>query len=201
MVIHRYTTEQRVFLKEYVPGHSHKEITKAFNTKFETCLKESQIKSYIHNHKLNTGRTGRFEKGHIPVNKGIKGKHYPGTERTWFKKGHIPKNYRPVGSERVNVDGYIEVKVENPRKWRPKHVVEWEKINGKVPQGHVLTFIDGNKSNCDIDNLKLISRNVLARMNQSGYSHLSGKLKETVINIFELDEVTKEIKLNARNKI
>ena len=199
--MHRYTTEQRVFLKEYIPGHSHKEITEAFNTKFETCLKESQIKNYIHNHKLNTGRTGRFEKGHIPVNKGIKGKHYQGTERTWFKKGHIPKNYRPVGSERVNVDGYIEVKVENPRKWRPKHVVEWEKINGKVPQGHVLTFIDGNKSNCDIDNLKLISRNVLARMNQSGYYQLSGELKEAALNFLELGEVTRKVKKNARNKI
>ena len=65
----------------------------------------------------------------------------------------------------------------------------------------MLTFIDGNKLNCNVDNLKLISRNVLARINQNGYSHLSGKLKETVINIFELDEITKEIKLNARNKI
>ena len=28
-----------------------------------------------------------------------------------FKKGNVPKCHRPVGSERVNVDGYVEVKV------------------------------------------------------------------------------------------
>ena len=199
--MHRYTENERAFLKEYIPGHSHKEITEAFNTKFETCLKESQIKSYIHNHKLNTGRTGRFEKGHIPANKGAKGRHYPGTEKTWFKKGQRPLNHRPVGSERINVDGYVEIKVEEPRKWRLKHRIEWEKVNGKIPHGYALTFIDGNKLNCNVDNLKLISRNVLARMNKSGYGKFVGELKETVINIFELDEATKEIKLNARNKI
>ena len=47
---------------------------------------------------------------------GKKGICADGCERTWFKKGHIPANYRPVGSERVNADGYIEVKVADPNK-------------------------------------------------------------------------------------
>lgn len=197
--MHRYTAEEKNYLKEAVPGRSHKEITVDFNKKFDTCLKESQIKSYINNHKLNTGRTGRFEKGHIPKNKGVKGKHYPGTKKTWFKKGHKPKNYRPVGSERISVDGYIEVKVEDHKKWRLKHRVEWEKVNGKIPHGYALTFIDGNKLNCKADNLKLISRNVLARMNQSGYSQFSGELKETALNFLEVGEAIRKAKENMRN--
>lgn len=65
----------------------------------------------------------------------------------------------------------------------------------------MLTFIDGNKLNCNVDNLKLISRNVLARMNQSGYYQLSGELKEAALNFLELGEVTRKVKKNARNKI
>ncbi len=33
----------------------------------------------------------------------------------------------------------------------------WEKKNGKVPEGYVLTFLDGDKSNFTLDNLALIS--------------------------------------------
>jgi hypothetical protein len=35
--------------------------------------------------------------------------------------------------------------------------VLWEKKNGKVPEGYVLTFLDGDKSNITLDNLALIS--------------------------------------------
>lgn len=192
--MHFYTKEERAFLTEYVPGHSHKEITENFNAKFDSDLKVSQIKSYIKNHKLSTGRTGRFEKGHVPVNKGIKGKHYPGTEKTWFKKGHNPSNYRPVGSERINRDGYVEVKINDQKTWKLKHVVEWEKINGKIPEKHCLIFMDNNKQNCNIKNLKLISRGMNARINQNGYQHLEGQLKETAINMLELRNVIIKVK-------
>ena len=36
--------------------------------------------------------TGRFLKGHIPYNKGMKGQCAKGCEKGWFKKGHKPKN-------------------------------------------------------------------------------------------------------------
>lgn len=31
---HQYTVEEQKFMKEYVPGHSYKEIQKAFTEKF-----------------------------------------------------------------------------------------------------------------------------------------------------------------------
>ncbi len=32
-----------------------------------------------------------------------------------FAKGNVPPNHRPVGSERISKDGYIEVKVAEPK--------------------------------------------------------------------------------------
>ena len=89
----------------------------------------------------------------------------PATE---FKKGQMPVNFKPVGSERVDKNGYIMVKIKNPKTWKMKHVVVWERQHGKVPTGQTVVFADGNRQNCDISNLLLVSRAQLVRMNQSG---------------------------------
>lgn len=164
MIGHKYTIEQKEFMKEYVPGHSHKEITQAFNLKFKTDLKVSQIAGHIKNHKLNTGRTGYFPKGHVPPNKGKKG--VGGWEPTQFKKGQMPYNHMPVGTELKKCDGYVYVKIADPRKWKQKHKIIWEAANGTVPENHRIIFADGDRSNICLENLILVSRRELLVMNR-----------------------------------
>lgn len=183
---HRYTPEEQKFMEGYVPGHSYREIQKAFTEKFGWGISIGQVNAYIGNHHLNTGRTGRFQKGRESSNKGKKGACAAGCEKTWFRKGHTPKNYRPVGSERVNVDGYIEVKVADPSKWKLKHRVVWESVNGKIPKDSIIIFRDNDKTNTDIGNLMLIKRATHAVLNHMGFSGYSGELKETAIHIAEL---------------
>lgn len=191
---HQYTAEERQFMTEYVPGHSYREIQKAFTEKFGWEISIGQVNSYIGNHHLNTGRTGRFQKGQEPPNKGKKGICAAGCEKTWFKKGHIPANYRPVGSERVNKDGYIEVKVADPNKWRLKHRVVWEAVNGKISKGYIIIFRDNDKTNTNIDNLLLIKRGTHAVLNHTGLCEYSGEFKETAICIAELKAATSRAK-------
>ncbi len=191
---HQYTTEEQQFMTEYVLGHSYREIQKAFTEKFGWEISLSQVNSYIGNHHLSTGRTGRFQKGQEPPNKGKKGVCAAGCEKTWFKKGHIPANYRPVGSERVNADGYIEVKVADPNKWKLKHRVVWESVNGKIPKGYIIIFRDNDKTNTDIDNLLLIKRETHAVLNHTGLCEYSGEFKETAICIAELKAATSRAK-------
>lgn len=191
---HQYTTEEQQFMAEYVPGHSYKEIQKAFTEKFGWEISLGQVNAYIGNHRLNTGRTGRFQKGQEPPNKGKKGTCAAGCEKTWFKKGNIPANYRPVGSERVNADGYIEVKVADPNKWKLKHRVVWESANGKIPKGCIIIFRDNDKTNTDIDNLLLIKRGTHAVLNHTGLCEYSGEYKETAICIAELKAATSRAK-------
>jgi len=183
----KYTPEQIEFLIANVPGHSYREIMQLFQERFGIQLTLNQIKSFIGNRKLNTGRTGRFKPGHVPFNKGKKGISYEGMEATQFKKGHKPWNCRPVGSERVTTkDGYLEVKVADPNKWRGKHILIWEAANGPVPKGHVVIFGDGNKRNFDINNLLLVSRAQLVRLNQNKLIQNDIELTKTGIIIADI---------------
>lgn len=109
---------------------------------------------------LEQSKLHRYQKGHSPANKGKKmsPELYAKCAPTMFKKGRPSLNKRPVGSERVNVDGYIEMKIQEPNKWVLKHRFVWEHFHGPIPEGHNVQFKDGNKENCSLDNLYLISR-------------------------------------------
>lgn len=186
---HKYTDAERGFFIEYVPGHSHKEIREEFIKVFDWEITMNQVKGYIKNNHLNTGRTGHFPKGHIPANKGRKGTCAAGCEKTWFCKGHTPINHRPVGSERISKDGYIEIKVAEPSKWRLKHRVIWEEYYGSVPHGKCIIFLNGDKTDVNIENLVLIDRAIHARMNQSGLRFADADSTKAAVAVGELMSV------------
>lgn len=154
---HRYTPEQEAFIKQHhrLPAI---ELTDRFNAKFGTTITCANIKGALHRRGLKNGNDGRFKPGNVPVNKGKKG-HPSRSPSTTFKKGSVPPNRREVYAERIDKDGYIYIKAEAGfRKWRLKHRWLWERENGPVPDGYILRFIDGDKTNCDPSNLELITR-------------------------------------------
>jgi hypothetical protein len=109
-----------------------------------------------------TGRTGRFEKGNIP---------HPdarpkGPNKTSFKKGSKPHNWKVVGSTRVSVDGYVEVKIQEPKTWVQLHTIIWSAEHGDIPESHCVVFIDGDKSNIRLENLELITRSEHLQINK-----------------------------------
>lgn len=115
----------------------------------------------------NRKPNGQFRKGCVSLSKGKKMSE--GTRRklehTWFQKGNSTWNTKPLGSERVTKDGYIEVKIsdkpyEGRRSWRSKQLVVYEKAhNCKVDtKKNCVIFLDGNNRNFDVKNLYLISR-------------------------------------------
>lgn len=104
--------------------------------------------------------SGRFKKGHKTWNKNLKGICL--SPNTLFKKGHNFNN-KPIGSERINKDDLIEVRVENRLKngkfWIRKHVLIWQTHHlQSVPDDCLIRFLDGNKRNFDINNLILVTR-------------------------------------------
>jgi hypothetical protein len=110
----------------------------------------------------------RFVKGQVSPNKGRKQVEYMSVEKiertkaTRFQKGRPSINLKPIGYERVSKDGYIEVKVRNAENSKDnfelKQRLVWEEHNGPIPEGSIVEFIDGNKQNCDISNLRCITR-------------------------------------------
>lgn len=172
------------FLRRNYPGRTRKEIHLLFNEHFGLDLTLSQVVGVIKRLKLKNGSDGRFRKGNVPVNKGKKG--VGGYPPTQFKKGHKPHNYMPVGTERVNSDGYVDIKIADPNKWKAKHRILWEEAHGPIPKDHVLIFADKNKLNCQLDNLMLVTRSQAAVLNNRGLRKESRELTETGLIIADL---------------
>lgn len=195
--MHKYSSEQKEFIAKNVKGINSYELTDIFNKHFNLNLKPSQIRGYINNHKLKNHVNTRFKKGNIPFNKGKKGLSNGGKE-TQFKKGNKPANWVPIGTERVNGDGYIDVKVQDGKlykNWKSKHIILWEKHHGQsIPKGHVVIFGDGNKGNLNIDNLILVSRAQLAILNKYGLIQNDVNLTKTGLIIADLHSKIAEVK-------
>lgn len=195
----KFPPDVRAFIAEHNKGRSAAELTKLVNTTFEAFYTVEQIKSYRARNHLDSGLTGYFEKGHVPHNKG-KAHRYPGMAPTQFKQGNVPHNHRPVGSERITRDGYRERKIAEPNVWRGVHIINWEAAHGPVPQGHVVIFKNGDKTNPDVLNLHLVTRGELARMNQRGLISADPEQTEVGQNIARLILATAKRKKEKRRR-
>ena len=124
----------------------------------------------------------RFKKGSIPPNKGKKmsPEVYEKVKETMFKKGNSPVNHREVGSERINVDGYIETKVAEPNVWKLKHRIVWEQHNGVIPAGYNVQFKNHNTQDCRIENLYLISKAEQMRTENSLIAKYPKELQDVI---------------------
>jgi len=193
-----YTPEQAAFIRDNYPGRGVAELTALFNARFGAGKTERQIKTFVHNRGITSGRTGRFEKGNRPWNAGTRGQKLTGPNRGSFKKGSAPPNRKPLGAERIcKKDGFVLVKVaeKNPytgfaTRYKHKHVHVWEKSHGPVPEGKVVAFRDGNKRNCALGNLMLLSRAELLRLNRHRYKEAPGQIKPSVLALARLEVKT-----------
>lgn len=150
-----------------------------------------------------TGRTGRFVKGQVPVNKGKKGFTPAGSEKGWFKPGHrggrAKDNHKPIGTERLSQEGYRERKINDDlpfnRRWRAVHLIEWEAVNGPLPPGYVLKNLSGDKANTSPSNFACVPRALLPRLNGRfgrDYDAAPAELKPTILVIAKLEHKARE---------
>ena len=188
----------RAFLVEHNKGKYAAEITEMLNARFGTSYTVKQVKSMRNRMHLDSGLRCWFEKGHVSHNKGKKGWFPKGSERTRFKKGHRPPNYMPVGSEAMVADGYIKVKVAEPNKWKLKHVLEWEKHYGKIPRNHCIMFKDGDRTNCHISNLVMITRAENAIMNHQHMRADDSDVNMTALQLARLQQKIAEVKRKTK---
>ena len=197
--ITKWTDEVIQFMIENYHGKDNNQLAKLLNEKFNLNTNNDRVSNVKANLKRRRGidltthiNTGCYRKGIAPANKGKKWDEYMSKEgqensrRTCFKKGNIPINHREVGSNRVNVDGYHEIKVEEPNKWRLEHRVIYEQHYGEISKGMKIIFADGNKDNLDISNLIAVSYAEELHLNKDGLRFNDKDLTETGLNITKI---------------
>lgn len=152
-------------------------------------------------------RRHRFAKGIRPWNTGVKG--VTGTQETCkatqFKQGQRPANYQPIGSYRVNGDGYVERKMtDDPalatsRRWTPVHRLVWEAEHGPIPPTHNVVFKPGMRTTdpalVTLDRLECIDR---AEHMRRHTFHQYGPEVASVVHLRSL--ITRQINKRVRNE-
>jgi len=205
---HRYTPKEISFIKRHVSGRSRADLANLFNVQhFGEPVTLSQLSNILCRLGLRNGLRGKNLPNLVPWNKGMKGWNPPGSEKGWFRPGHPGYRYKkmPVGSERITEDGYVQVKYSGRKgaqknRWKAKHVLIWEKANGRVPKGHAVIFADGNTRNFDLSNLLLVSRAELAVMNRCKLISPRAEVTRTGKTLADLKMAVADRKRQAKQK-
>ncbi|XCH78875.1 MAG: HNH endonuclease signature motif containing protein [Candidatus Dehalobacter alkaniphilus] len=167
------------------------------NERFDLNINKEAIQNARHRYGIRSGlKKGIFQKGHVPANKGKKGKTIGRMAETQFKKGQPIWNHRPIGSEQVRADGYIWVKIAEPNKWKEKHRILWESVNGSIPKGNKIVFIDQDRKNVAIENLMLVTDGTVAVINKHRLLKGDKDLNKSVLLMTEV--VVKSGRLRKR---
>ena len=105
-----------------------------------------------------------------------------------------------IGTEYLNKAGYVEIKVSKD-KWVFKHVYIYEKHFGKIQGDNQVIFLDGDKTNFNIDNLKEVTRAQVIVMNRLRLRSSNAELTKTGIHIANLIIKANEMKKNTKQLI
>lgn len=184
-----YTEEHIEWLKENVYGIRHKELAKRFNEHFCTNLTTRKIKRVLMSRGIKNGLnqsdlTKEMKQFVFDNYEGISnqeladklnakfGTNFKATKFADFKWANgLKSGYRfevenlrkkQQLEETLRQDGYTYIKVND--EWYAKQRYVYEKYKGKIPEGYVIIFKDGNTQNCEIDNLMLADKKLLSRV-------------------------------------
>ena len=200
------------FIRDNSQGASSREMAEMVNERFGTEFTATGMKQFRQRHGIKSGCTGWFQKEHAPGNKGKKLEEYvtdperladirARMEPTQFKKGERPINEMPIGSIVINSGGYKLRKKQMEgslwERWEFLHRAVWIEHNGEIPEGMVVSFRDGDKLNCDISNLMLITKGESAALTKLGYRFQDPELTDAGLNVIRLKNAAKK---RAREK-
>lgn len=168
----KMNSEQIEYFKSIVFGNTRKQISNLFYEKYNIKLTENQVRYYCEKYNVNCGFDGKFKKGQTPYNK------------------------KKIGDEFVNKDGYTFIKVEEPNTWIHKQQYIYENRYGKLPKGFSVVFLDKDKTNFDIDNLKAIPNDIKLTAKNLKLFYNNKEMTKTGLLVAELINKTSRVKEN-----
>ena len=132
---------------------------------------------------IKAGIAYRYKPGNVSWNKGGKMSDdvYIKAAPTMFKKGNRPNNWKTNGTIVIRLDKsgrkykYIKISDSN---WQLYHRYLWEQAFGQIPKNSKLIFKNGDSSDCDLNNLELIT--LAEAMNRNTIHRYPAELKEII---------------------
>lgn len=190
------------YIRDNSWGVSSAEMARRVNERFGTSWTEVGMKQFRQRHGIKSGVTGWYQKGRSPANKGKKlaelvkdPDKMARIRSTQFKKGERPVNELPVGAVVINSEGYKLRKRQMTgtlwQRWEFLHQAVWREHFGPVPRGMCISFRDGDRSNCDISNLMLITREESAALTGFGFRSGDPELTDAGLMNIRLREAIK----------
>lgn len=190
-----YTQEQVLFLIENHHGMSRKELTEKFNATFNMSKSVLAIKSWCNNRGLYCGRDGKFKEGHISWQTGLSKDEY----KEHFTTESFKRSIVGISNKRIHKVGdtiirhgipYVIISVEPntpiDERIQVKRRYAYEQAYGKIPKGHRIIQLDGNKMNCELDNLYCIPAKYIPFINKNHWLTDSREHTLTAIKWCEL---------------
>lgn len=163
----RWTGHDDDLLTQLYPHHANSEIARLLGCTVPAV--KNRARSLGLRKPIASTNTGCFQPGQTPWNKGT---HFVAGGRsaeTRFKPGARPHTWRPIGTDRLSKEGYLQVKLRDTgctrRDYIPVHHLVWELHRGPIPAGMRVTFRDGDKTRIAINNLELVSIADMMRRN------------------------------------
>lgn len=196
--------ERVEWLRSYAPGHDIYEIIDEFERLYGIRMTKYSMKNAKHRYGAKSGtNVGQFQKGGTPANKGktwdemgVSERARANMRRNQFKRGGVPHNGAaiPLGTERVDPDGYVYVKTSmlssEPCKndcWTRKHRVVYEREVGPIPDGCMVVFADRDNRNFDPSNLVAVPRELWAVIKKRGVEYWDAESLNTAMLIAKVD--------------
>ena len=156
-----YTPSQIQFVKDNSSGRSFEEIAELFNKHFSANILPKQIQNLMARHGI------RRYTYTLSSNSSNKSRPRGGSPKDRKNTGGFGVRV-PIGSERIiDKRGFIQIKISESE-WKRKHIFIWEQANGEIPEGYNVIFLDGNKSNFELNNLALATRNEITLLHRRG---------------------------------
>lgn len=168
--------DQIEYLKQIIPSNFSKDIIDLYYKKFKITLTQYQLRKFKEKYNVKCGVYG-----------GIDGR---------FKKGQTPHNKKKIGDEFISKDGYTFIKVEEPNTWIHKQQYVYEQYYGKLSKGFSVVFLDKNKTNFDIDNLKAVPNDIKLTAKNLKLFYDNKEMTKTGLLVAELINKTSRIKEN-----
>lgn len=193
-IVHKYTPEQDEFLRTNSGKMTRAELAELFNKTYGTQIKENTITVRCWQRGWACPSDGQFKNGSVPWCKTKGGreeyiKKLKGGNSHSFPKGNVPHNRKEIGTVVHRKDG-IYIKTAHGFVEKPRYV--WETNNGKIPKGHIVLSVDGNKTTDDVRKLRCISNETLTHLMANRWCGKGELIVDTGIMCLELEEVLNE---------